>query len=662
VLSLARAASHFGARAFGHPSDAKHHGSKFFLTLETQQVFVMHRVNKRLVDRSGRTRPAAGIALVACLSGLVVAGCLGEDGEGNDPFDYNGSQNGGPGQPGGPNGGPGNQPGGGGAPGGGGDLGPKGVEVIGQNQGVDLGGPTVDGSGNPLPVTELPPLDECTTPAPRLIRRLTGRQFRNSLVDVFGGDNSLPAETILTDPAVIGFHIDADASLVRDLDAELLMNYSEAVADWAIAGNKLGTFITCQNMQPNCQQDFVRNFGGRISRGQFPQERVNAYAGLFTANGNTSFQQGMKLAVMAMIQSPYMLYRRELGQPAGNNEFALSPLEVATQLAYFLTDRPPSNNLIQAAQQNRLSSAADIDREAAALLNTPAAQEAMTRFVQGWLETDGLVDKAKAPTRNLTPELRAAMEQETAELFRDVFANGGGVKELLTANYTFINQPLADFYGIQGPGGTGFAKVDISDGRRDPGLLGHGSFLADKAQPENSSPVQRAFIVRERVLCDELPDVPLNLDTNLKPPAPGATNRERYKTHDENPVCYNCHQLMDPIGFTFEHYDGYGVYRDTEVGKPIDASGALKMVPENSEVPLDGVASLVNYLGELEDVRACVVRFWSYYAYGRDDWESKTCNDHAIRREARAQGNSLRSMLMGILHSPSFTRRGPEQQ
>jgi hypothetical protein len=630
----------------------------------------MHPVNKaalgsgtrsgaRLAARSNRaprslvTRTAA-VALVAAVGGAAVAGCLGEDTDGPGRFGN---------VPGGPNGvGPGpvvDVNGTPGTPGSGtpGEFQPDGIDVIGQNQGVDIGGPTVDGDGNPIPPEQLAPLEQCATPAPRLIRRLSAPQFNNTLADVFGA--GLPVEPVLTDPAVLAFRVDADAPLVRDLDAELLMNYSEQVADFAIENGRLNQYVSCQNAgQQNCEDDFIRNLGNRISRGQFPQERIAAYRVLFDGEGAT-FQQGMKNVVMALIQSPYNLYRRELGTQQGG-EFQLSPAEVASQLSYFLTDKPPDQALRQAVEQNRFSSTADIDREAERLLATGDAQNKLKEFVEGWIETDGLPEKAKAG-ETLTPSIREAMQRETGLLFQDVLSNGGGMKELLTANYTYVNAELANFYGLPSPGGTEFAKVEIPAGVRDPGILGQGSFLSARAQPDNSSPVQRAFIVRERILCDELPEVPQNLDTNLKAPAPGATNRERYFTHSSNQVCYACHQMMDPIGYTFENYDGFGKFRDTEVGKPIDSSGALLMVPENVEVPLDGVASLVSYMGQLEDVRACMVRFMSYYAYGRDEWENKVCNDHAIRGEARAAGNSLKSMLMGVLHAPSFTRRGPEQ-
>jgi hypothetical protein len=178
--------------------------------------------------------------------------------------------------------------------------------------------------------------------------------------------------------------------------------------------------------------------------------------------------------------------------------------------------------------------------------------------------------------------------------------------------------------------------------------------------------VQRAFIVRERFLCDNLPEVPTDLDTNLDPPDPNGTSRQRYAQHSSNPVCYNCHQLMDPIGFVFENYDGAGRFRETEANQPVDSSGALPMMdaagPTGVSVPLTGVADLANHLTLSEAARACLANNLSYYAYGvanNNKWApaDKVCTDHFIRQVARDSGNTLRSVLTGILRAPHFTRR-----
>jgi hypothetical protein len=342
----------------------------------------------------------------------------------------------------------------------------------------------------------------------------------------------------------------------------------------------------------------------------------------------------------------------------------LTPFEVASELSYLLTNSPPDDQLLQAAKNNQLTSTEQIEAQADRLLDTAAAEDVMGRFVTEWLDVDGLEEKVKSGAE-LPAETRAAMLQETERMFLEVLYNDLPMGEIFGATYTFLNQPLANFYGLGGVPGD-FQRVDLAGSNRAPGIMGHGAFLAEHALADNSSPVQRAFIVRERFLCNDLPEVPTDLDTNLKPPDPNGTSRQRYSEHSSNPVCYNCHQLMDPIGFTFESYDGYGLFRTTEANQPVDSSGALPLMDANGltgiNVPLTGVADLATHLSQSEAARACLVNNLSYVAYGianNNKWPQaeKVCTDHFIRQVARDSGNTLRSVLSGIVRAPHFTRR-----
>lgn len=501
---------------------------------------------------------------------------------------------------------------------------------------------------------DTPPVD-CATPGPRMIRRLTAAQYRNSIVAVFDGDRSVPDEDVLTDPAVNGFRLDADAAVIDNLDAELLMNYAERVAEWAVQNHKLSSFATCQNNDANCRSEFVKNFGRRVQREPVSDSRVQEYEQRFGNAG--SFQEFAQLVMTTMLQSPYMLYRRELGVQNGN-EYTLSPYEVASELAYFLTDAPPDNQLLEAAAQGRLNTKEDIDREVSRLIQTDAAKHMLERFVHGWLEMENLPNKAKAQTPEVqfNPDLAHAMLGETTRLFHDVFYTDKTVSDLLTANYTFLDDKLAALYQMGG----GSQRVELAGSNRPTGILGHASFLTMHAQAEFSSPVQRGKIVRERLLCQDLPPVPADLDTNLDVATSFTTNRERYEVHSTNQVCANCHRMMDPVGFAFENYDHFGRYRAQEGGKPVDATGVLYGTP-TGDVQLDGAQSLIDYLSQSEAVRSCLVRYWTYFAYGRDEWPQKQCNHDYIRREASTKNYTLRSVLDAIVHAPHFTRRVKDQ-
>jgi hypothetical protein len=518
--------------------------------------------------------------------------------------------------------------------------------------GGSAGNPEGGVGGAPPPVGG--ELSDCTTPGPRMIRRLSSIQFRNTLTAAFQ-DEGVPVADVLTDPAIMKFRVDADAPVVRDLDAALLLDHAEKVAAWAVA-NKLSSLTPCTNKEDRCERELISTLGLRLYREPVTEETVAAYRAMFAAE--QTFADGAAVVIATMLQSPRLLYRRELGNPdsAEPGRFALTPHEIASELSYFLLDSAPDAALLDAAANGRLDTREEIDREASRLLATQAAKAPIARFATGWLELDGLLTKAKDDaTFMLTAALRSSMLTEAAELFTSTFASGGDVPALLTANHTFVDSGLAAFYGLPSPGG-GFQRVDLTGSQRAPGLLGQAGFLTAHAQPENSSPTQRGRFVRERFLCEPIPEMPTDLDTNLASGANFATNRERYETHASSPACRGCHAEFDPVGFVFEHYDGFGRYREREKDTPIDATGLLTGLP-GGDVALDGVESLVEVLASEDRVRACLVRYWSYYAHGRDNWTEKKCNDDSVRREAMAGNYSLQSVLSGILHAPTFTRR-----
>lgn len=532
--------------------------------------------------------------------------------------------------------------------------------------------PAVDPSGNPVtppgvtppgvtPPTAVPPaipppgveLSNCSTPGPRQIRRLSPVQYARTVQAMFN-DPNVPHEDVLSLPSVLGFHVDADAAVVRDLDGELLMNYAESVADWAVQNGKLNQFTSCTQQQANCQSEFIGKLGEKAHREPLAQTTIDSYMTLFTAE--TTFEDGARAVIAAMLQSPYTLYRRELGVQQGS-EYVLTPYEVASQLSYLLTDAPPDAQLYEAAKNNQLSTPEQLLAQADRLLATEQASESLSHFVEGWLEIDKLSSKAKNEAIVPLPdELRQSMIEETNQLFLNTFKEGGTLADLYTANYTYVDQRLASHYGMNAAGGQTFAKADLAGSSRATGMLGHGAFLTTHALSDNSSPVQRAKIVIERLVCGTLPPVPQGLNVSLDTTTQYATNRERYEAHRSVEPCKSCHRTIDPIGYTFEHYDGFGRYRAQEGGVDVDASGSIEYLAPG-EIPLDGLDSLSAALSESPEAQACLVRYWSYYTYGTDTWANIECNRDNVIRYAQAQNFSLKSVLQGIIQGPNFTRR-----
>jgi hypothetical protein len=508
---------------------------------------------------------------------------------------------------------------------------------------------STDATPSPAPVGEL---QDCSTPGPRQVRRLTAEQYRNTLEAIFS-DPNVPDETVLSDAAVLGFQVDAETSVVRDLEGELLMNYAESVADWAVENGKVAQFTSCSDLAEQCQREFVTNLGSKAHREPLSESRVAAYLELF--DGAASFDDGARAVISALLQSPFTLYRREMGTDTGGL-YSLGSYELASELSYWLTDGPPDAQLYDAAANGRLRSTDDLVTEASRLLETPAARESLGRFLEGWLHLDKLGSKAKDESiMPLPAELRASMVGESRELFLHTFYEGGTLADLFTARHSYVDQSLASLYGLGG-GGQSFERVDLSNSTRAAGLLGHGAFLTTHALSDNSSPVQRGKVVIERLLCGSLPPVPSDIDTTLGAPTEFATNRERYEQHRDRDECRSCHENLDPIGFAFEHFDGFGRYRDQENGVDIDATGSLNQLA-SGPVALDGVDSLSEALAASPEVQACFVRYVSYYTFGREGWTDEACNRDAVISNAREEDFNLRSVLLGVVRAPHFSTR-----
>jgi uncharacterized protein DUF1588/uncharacterized protein DUF1592/uncharacterized protein DUF1595/uncharacterized protein DUF1587 len=487
---------------------------------------------------------------------------------------------------------------------------------------------------------------DCTTTAPRMLRRLTSRQMRNTVIAAFG-DATVPTTDVLTDPVVLGFRVDATQAVIRDLDAQLIMTNAEAVADWAVT-NKLAQLAPCQSTDPVCARQLVETLGQRLYREPVPADSIDGYLAMFAAE--SSFADGARAVIATMLQSPYFLYRREIGEQGSDGLYHLTPYELASSLSYLLSNGPPDDALVAAAA----AGAIDLDREVARLEGLPAADATFGAFATGWLRIDDLLDRAKLdPANLLTPAVRTAMLGETQAVFVNVLRTGAKASELFTAPYTFVDGTLAGYYQLDGGGGGGFMRVDLPPGSRALGILGHGSILTRHALADSSSPVQRGKLVRERLLCEDLPPPPPNVNANPPPPTPTSTTRERYLQHMTDPSCSGCHTRIDPIGFAFEHFDGFGRKRDMENGFPIDATGTLAGTPDG-DIALDGLDSLSSYLATSQPAQACLARYYSYFAYGLDH-----CSTDAIGDELAGSDGSLASLVLAIVHAPQFSVRSP---
>jgi Protein of unknown function (DUF1592)/Protein of unknown function (DUF1588)/Protein of unknown function (DUF1595)/Protein of unknown function (DUF1585)/Protein of unknown function (DUF1587) len=537
---------------------------------------------------------------------------------------------------------------------------------LGGNGGAVGGGGGV--SNLPAPAVSLPSEQACTTHSagPTMLRRLSADQLVASMIDLFG-DPAVPVAPVFNDPLVLGFGVDSNALVVQGLNADQLMTNAETVATWAVS-NHLAQVTGCASADPGCPDSFIRSFGKRAFREPLSDDSVATYKALFA--GESAFDDGVTLVIAAMLQSPRFLYRAELGPaggaaPAAGAPIDLTPYEVASSLSYLLTGSAPDATLLSAADSVAGGSLAlrdMLDQQTDRLIADPRSQQALMSFMNGWLGLDRLYSAVKDDAvLVLSSSLRDAMAQETRSLILDTFGSNGSFSDMLTADHSFLNADLAAYYGFDtnGLSSAAFTRVAYLGGHaRDGGILAHAGILTGYARADVSSPTQRGHLVRTRLLCQYVQPPPAVLDTTFKPEANPTTTRAHYENSHAVGGCGDCHKLMDKIGFGFEHYDAFGRWRDSEGVYPIDATGTIVQAnATDGDVAFDGLPALETYLAGSDDLKSCMVRYWSYFAYGSPSWSEDACTYSAIRDEAAPAGYGLRSTLTAIVHAPHFTRR-----
>jgi hypothetical protein len=327
---------------------------------------------------------------------------------------------------------------------------------------------------------------------------------------------------------------------------------------------------------------------------------LSLWAGIAEDDG---FFEGLRWVVAGMLQSPHFLYRSELGVAADAGNYTLTDWEVASELSYLIWGTMPDEELFVLAAAGELHTGEQIESAAVRLLADDRALETTANFVEAWLQLGRIETISRI---DLAGELEDAMVEQTRETVKDVASSGGTLADLVIGGETYLPDALATHYGLEAGGWV------EQDGEHYGGLLTHGSLLTVYALSDSSSPVHRGVVVRERMLCEELPPPPANLDTS--PPATDAagTTREKYEIHSSLPECASCHALIDPIGFGFEHYDHLGRWRDEELGQPIDATGDV------DGVVFDGAQDLGPLLLADDRFAACFVESWRRWGMGEE--------------------------------------------
>jgi hypothetical protein len=370
------------------------------------------------------------------------------------------------------------------------------------------------------------------------------------------------------------------------------------------------------------------------------------------------FESGIELALERILASPKFLFRVER-DPAGATpgvSHRISDNELASRLSFFLWSSIPDDELLRLADEGKLKNPAVFDRQVRRMLADPKAQALVDNFAGQWLQLRNL--RNVQPNTDLFPDfddnLRQSFRRETELLFESIVQEDRSVLDLLTADYTFVNERLARHYGIPDIYGSRFRRVAVTDDARR-GLLGQGSILALTSKAERTSPVVRGKWILENILGTPVPPPPPDV-----PPLKGnqegqkpSTMREQMAEHRANPVCASCHKAMDSIGFAMENFDAVGARRTRDAGQPIDATGEL-----SDGTKVDGIVTLRNALASRPELFAgTLTEKLLVYALGRGLDYRDMPTVRAILRDASRDNYRFSALILGVVHSTPFQMR-----
>jgi hypothetical protein len=501
-------------------------------------------------------------------------------------------------------------------------------------------------------------------PAPRLLRLLTRREFKNTMRDLIGAqEQETSALSLPLEPRVRGFDNNARASVVTSRHADEYLNAAQALVDRAVRERK-GQFLQCQPTDATCAKTFVQKFGLKAFRRPLTQDEVARYEAMFDKEltGN-NFDEGLKLAMTAMLVSPNFLYRSEVGDKQSNNTFTLTPYETASALSYLYWGSMPDQALFDAAEKKQLGTKAELETQARRLLADNKAKDQLAEFSLQWLRSDSLMSAFK--DNMIYPMfqdgVRKAMIEEQKRFFIDVaITREGKFAELYNADYVFANGDLARFYGLP-QGGGDYAKMPVTPDSQRGGILSLGAVLASHAHSNESSPIKRGVFVRDRLLCQDLTPPPANLDTTPPGLDPKLTTRERFAKHTADTKCSGCHKFIDGVGFGLEGFDGVGMKRDKENNLPVDTSGeivGLEKMNDGTKQPFNGPRELGAMLAESETAQDCMTLQFYRFARGYQEQERDACSLERMKERFEGKDLTVKELLVSIATLDSFTVRG----
>ncbi len=435
----------------------------------------------------------------------------------------------------------------------------------------------------------------------------------------------------------------------------------EGPMDTRTAATKTLLTVTPGKSQAEQTREVLARFAVRAWRRQITAEELDRLTKLvaYAMGHNDTWEEAMRRAVSAILASPKFVFRLEPDDQLQNPEaHPVDEFQLATRLSYFLWSSCPDDELLRAAAEKKLSTTLDVQIKR--MIQDPRADALIQNFALQWLQLGRLASHSTDPKTfpNWKPELGAAMVEETRRFFGEIVRTDRSILDLLDGDFSWMNQRLADFYGIRNAGNfqkDEWKRVSLAGTPRG-GLLTQASILTVTSNPTRTSPVKRGKWVLEQLLGTPPPPAPPNipsLDDSGRKELKG-TFRQKLEQHRADPKCANCHAKMDAFGFALENFNGIGQWRDRdETGAEIDPSGKL-----GTGRMINGLADMKTLLrSKRQEFARCLTEKMLIYALGRGlDWYDEPTITR-ILFSLEKNDNHFGTLITGIVKSPAFLMR-----
>ncbi len=503
------------------------------------------------------------------------------------------------------------------------------------------------------------------------LRALTHRELLNTYADLLGRD--FPDVSVLLPASPLspeGFRV----GLTPEHETVTHALFRAAAALARAAEPRLASLLPAGCATPAepeasaCAARFIADFGRRAFRRPLAAAEADALIALYQRRRGEgeAFGAAITTVLEALLQSPQLLYRWELGPDERLVNEAdgvrLGPWQIASRLSYGLWETMPDERLLAAADSGELMQPARVLAEAARLLADPRAAGLLAEFHLQWLDVAGLPDQIKegpvpAGATVWTPALVRSVLEESSRLAIDVYqgtGTDGSWRRLLTSPHAFVDAGLAAFYGVSGVV-QGWQPVTLDPNRRG-GLLTRAAFLAAHAGSDVGSPPRRGTTLLRRLFCiDVPPEGPEAVDVQPIALPPTATNRQRFEAHGLQNCARVCHDLIDPPGFAFEHYDGLGRFRSHDNGQAVNASAVIRL-PTRTFAVTDAL-DLGAQIALFDEPRACLARRWFRHLAAREvqGGDAASLGEAVARFEST--GFDLRALVTTLTATRAFRSR-----